>query len=55
MRQCEWRGIADNREPRLNEVIVESGLRVNWHYAIRQSPEVVEQVLIRLSHETDRR
>jgi hypothetical protein len=45
MRQCQWRGIADERHPRINEIILESGLRVNWHYAVHQSPALLEQVL----------
>lgn len=45
MRQCQWRGVADERMPRVNEVIIESGLRINWHDAVRQSPELVEQIL----------
>lgn len=45
MRRCHWRGIADERQPRINEVIFESGLRANWHNAIHESPELVEQLL----------
>ena len=45
MRQARWRGIADERQARVSEVIVEAGLRTNWHLAVHQSPEIVEQTL----------
>ncbi len=48
MRQGRWRGLADERTARVSEVIVEAGLRTNWHLAIHQAPEVVEQILATL-------
>lgn len=45
MRLGRWRGIADDRKARVSEVIVAAGLRTNWHLAIHQSPQVVEQII----------
>lgn len=45
MRQGRWRGIADDRNARVSEVILEAGQRANWHIAIHQSPDIVEQIL----------
>lgn len=45
MRQAHWRGMTDERKARISEVIVEAGLRTNWHLAVHQSPEIVEQIV----------
>lgn len=45
MRQGNWRGIADERQPRVAETIVEPGVRGNWWYAVHESSYLVDQVL----------
>ena len=45
MRQGRWRGMADDRSARVSEVIVEPGLRTNWHLAVHQAPDLVEQII----------
>ena len=45
MRIGHWRPARDDRKARMAEVIVEAGLRMNWHLAIHQSPVVVEEIL----------
>lgn len=48
MRRGRWRGLNDERKARVSEVIVEPGVRMNWHLAIHQSPEIVEQIIASL-------
>ena len=48
MRQGQWRSLSDERRARVNEVIVEAGLRRYWDHAIHQSPQLVEQILASL-------
>jgi hypothetical protein len=45
MRREPWRGIAEERNPRTNETIIECGLRIHWAIAVKQSPPQVEQIL----------
>lgn len=45
MRQSRWRPAADERRAKANEVIVEAGLRMNWHLVIHQSWAEVEEIL----------
>ena len=45
MRKAQWRGMTDNRRAKINEVIVEPGLRLHWSLSINQSYELVEQIL----------
>lgn len=45
MRQALWRGNAEERRPRVNETIIECGLRNHWTVAVKQNPEQVEQIL----------
>ena len=45
MRKARWRGIADERQARVSEVIVEAGLRTNWQLAIHQSPDLSRPAL----------
>lgn len=45
MRMERWRGTAEERPPRINEKIIECGLRNHWAFAVKQSPNLVEQIL----------
>ena len=45
MRTESWRGNAEERNPRINETIIECGLRVHWAIAVKQNPSQVEQIL----------
>ena len=45
MRRAHWRPAADERRAKTTEVIVEAGLRMNWHLAVRQSWVEVEETL----------
>jgi hypothetical protein len=45
MRSEQWRGAAEERPPRINETIVECGLRNYWAIAVKQNPHQVEQIL----------
>ncbi len=45
MRGERWRGSAEERNPRINERIIECGLRIHWAIAVKQSPSQVEQIL----------
>lgn len=48
MRQARWRGVADDRNARVSEVIVEAGLRPHWGHAVQVSPTTLEQIFIDL-------
>ncbi|MFA4835864.1 MAG: hypothetical protein WC749_07345 [Dehalococcoidia bacterium] len=45
MRIERWRGNAEERPPRVNETIIECGLRNHWAIAVKQNPHQVEQIL----------
>ena len=45
MRDERWRGIAEERNPRVNETIIKCGLRTHWDIAVKQNPFQVEQLL----------
>lgn len=45
MRRERWRTGADERQPRVNEAILEPGRRGFWGYLIKQVPNQVEQIL----------
>jgi hypothetical protein len=45
MRADRWRGSAEERPPRVNETIIECGLRNHWAIAVKQNPHQVEQIL----------
>lgn len=45
MRQEKWRSYAEDRPPRVNEMIIECGHRNHWAIAVKQKPELVEQLL----------
>jgi hypothetical protein len=45
MRIEQWRGAAEERNPRIQEKIIECGLRSHWAIAVKQSPHQVEQIL----------
>ena len=51
MRAEQWRGNAEERPPRINETIIECGLRNHWAIAVKQNPHQVEQILNNLSVE----
>jgi hypothetical protein len=51
MRREQWRGNAEERNPRINERIIECGLRIHWSIAVKQSPHQVEQILNNLGAE----
>lgn len=45
MRGESWRGDAERRQPRVNETIIEAGLRSFWGVLVKQAPAQVEQVI----------
>ena len=45
MRNERWRGNAEERNPRVNETIIECGVRSHWDIAVKQKPHQVEQLL----------
>lgn len=45
MRSERWRVPAEERKPRINERIIECGLRIHWAVAVKQSPSKVWQIL----------
>lgn len=45
MHKERWRGIAEERNPRINETIIQCGLRSHWDIAVKQNPHQVEQML----------
>lgn len=49
MRKESWRGRAEERTPRINEKIIQCGLRIHWSIAVKQNPHQVEQLLNNLS------
>jgi hypothetical protein len=51
MRAETWRGKAEERPPRVNEKIIECGLRNHWAIAIKQNTAQVEQILNNLGVE----
>lgn len=51
MRREHWRGNAEERNPRINEKIIECGLRIHWAIAVKQNPHQVEQILNNLGVE----
>lgn len=45
MRSERWRGNAEERQPRINETIIQCGLRGHWAIAVKQNPHQVDQIL----------
>ena len=45
MRRERWRGNAEERNPRINETIIECVRRIHWAIAVKQSSSQVEQIL----------
>jgi hypothetical protein len=45
MRSEHWRASAEDRKPRINEKIIECGLRNHWAIAVKQHSSQVEQML----------
>jgi len=46
MRHEQWRADIDERNPKINEIIVEVGRRGFWSFLVKQAPSHVEQILL---------
>jgi hypothetical protein len=46
MRRGQWRADADEKKPKINEIIVEVGRRGFWSFLVKQAPSQVEQIIL---------